>query len=86
MCGVLQLRNEMDLAVEPLDTHRGREIRWKDFDDDASVKRTFHSGEDATRSAARDLTFDAVHAAEGALETSLHGRGGVYADKLVEGA
>ena len=51
---------ELDFAAKPFDAHVTRHVRRQDLHDHAPTQRAFLGHEDATHSAARELTLERV--------------------------
>jgi hypothetical protein len=66
---VLQPRDELDLAMEPVEAHATGQVRWKELDDDLAVQAPLGGQEDVTHPAATELALDGVGVAEGGLES-----------------
>ncbi len=65
---MLQVRRDLDLALEPLDVDARAELRGQYLDDDLAAERGLSRREDARHAAAAQLTFDLVRAAQLGLE------------------
>jgi hypothetical protein len=68
---VLQVRDEMRLAVKSLGVDRCRELARQHLDRDMAVECGLNGSEDSALSTARDLSFDAVNIPERCLKPRL---------------
>ena len=68
--GMLQVRGELDLLLEPRGAHFARELGWEQLDDNLAVQRRLGREEQATHAAAAQLLLDPVRVAERGLEAS----------------
>jgi hypothetical protein len=61
---MLQAGRELDLALEPLDVHRGTHLGRQELDDDLAAEAGFLGQEHAAHTAAAQLPQDAVLVAD----------------------
>ena len=72
---MLQLRGDLDLALEPLAVHAGRQLGRQHLDDDLPAERVLGRGEHAAHAAADQLVVDPVGGGERGGEAIAEGVG-----------